>query len=106
MIDAIVAFCTTNSQDEAKRIATALVNENLAACVNIISNMTSIYRWENELCTDFELILIIKSVREKLPVLIDRIKELHSYDIPEIIAVPVLGGSEAYLNWLASETRR
>lgn len=106
MIDAIVAFCTTNSQDEAKRIATTLVNENLAACVNILPNITSIYRWENELCTDFEFILLIKSVREKLPLLIDRIKDLHSYDLPEILAVPVLGGSDAYLSWLASETSR
>lgn len=106
MIDAIVVFCTTHSQDEAKHIATTLVNENLAACVNIIPNITSIYRWENELCTDYEFILIIKSVRQNLSPLVDKIKDLHSYDIPEILAVPVLGGSETYLNWLASETSR
>lgn len=104
MADAIVVFCTTNSQDEANQIAKSLVNDHLAACVNIIPNITSIYRWEGELCTDYEFILIIKSLQQNLDRLVEKIRELHSYKVPEILAVPVIGGSQDYLNWLVAET--
>jgi len=104
MTDAIIVYCTTSSMDEAKHIAEALVNEKLSACVSIIPNVTSVYRWEGKLCTDYEITLMIKSRQPKLDQIINKIKELHSYQVPEIIAAPILGGSTEYLEWLLTET--
>ena len=100
MADHLVVLMTAGSHEEADRIATALVGESLAACVNIIPGVTSVYRWEGEIQRDQEWLLVAKSQSELLEALVARIQSLHSYDVPEILALPVAGGSEAYLRWV------
>jgi periplasmic divalent cation tolerance protein len=99
-----VIFCTASSEEEAKKLSTALVNENLAACVNIVQGVHSVYRWQGEVCDATEWLLIIKSHKSVLDRMIQRIRSLHSYEVPEIIALPIVGGSEDYLNWLETNT--
>jgi len=91
---------TTTSSEEAERIAEALVQERLAACVNIVPAITSIYRWQGEVHRDSEVLLIAKSRPGLFDPLVARVKELHSYEIPEIIALPITAGSKAYLKWI------
>ncbi len=93
-----VLFCTTSVEESAK-IARMLVEERLAACVNI-TNVTSYYRWEGEFCEDKEALLIIKTVKSKVNKIIERIKEIHSYELPEIIALPIVAGYDKYLEWV------
>ena len=100
MSDPIIVFCTAGSMDEATEIGRCLVNEKLAACVNLSKNLTSIYRWKNEIYEENEIMLIIKSDKRRLDELIKRIQELHSYEVPEIIALPIIAGNEDYLTWL------
>lgn len=96
-----IVFITAGSAEEAERIAHALVEERLAACVNIVSGVTSVYRWEGQVQRDAEVLLILKTVESRLPALIRRVEDLHSYDVPEVIALPITGGSPEYLAWLA-----
>ena len=84
----------------ASRIANALVEEKLAACVNRLSRMTSTYRWEGKVQSETEALLLIKTTQRLLDPLSKRIKELHPYEVPEVIALPIEGGSERYLAWL------
>jgi periplasmic divalent cation tolerance protein len=100
MSEPLVVLLTAGSQEEAERIARALVGEMLAACVNVIPGVTSIYRWQEEIQQDQEWLLVAKSRRDVLDDLVGRVQALHSYDLPEIIALPLAGGSEAYLRWL------
>jgi len=100
MSDKRIVFITVSSQAEARKIARALVTEKLAACVNIIPGVSSIYTWKNELCEDNELLLIAKSSAEKFPALAGRVKSLHSYMTPEVIAMPVVEGAAGYLKWM------
>jgi periplasmic divalent cation tolerance protein len=106
MTDSIVLFCSCANEAEARRIAEALVESRLAACVNLLSGIQSIYRWEGEVETAREVLLLIKSRNERWDELRARITELHSYDTPEIIAVPITAASEKYLNWIGHETSR
>lgn len=103
MTDLIVVLMTAGSLEEADRIAQALVAEMLAACVNVVPGITSVYRWQGEVQRDQEWLLIAKSCQDVLDALTRRVQALHSYDVPEIIALPVTGGSQAYLRWLTSE---
>jgi periplasmic divalent cation tolerance protein len=98
--DYLLVFVTTGSSEEAEKIAEALVQERLAACVNIVPAITSIYRWQGEVHRDSEVLLIAKSRPELFDSLAARVKELHSYEVPEVIALPIVVGSEAYLNWI------
>ena len=100
MPERLIALITAGSFEEAERIAQSLVTELLAACVNIIPGVTSIYRWQGQVQRDQEWLLVAKTRREALDALIQRVQALHSYDVPEIIALPLAGGSEAYLRWL------
>jgi periplasmic divalent cation tolerance protein len=100
MSEFVVVLITAGSQEEAERIAQALVSEMLAACVNVIPGITSVYRWQGEVQSDSEWLLVAKSCRDILADLTRRVQALHSYDVPEIIALPLAGGSEAYLRWL------
>jgi periplasmic divalent cation tolerance protein len=100
MSDAVVIFCTCRDKDEARRIARDLVEARFAACVNIVPSVESIYRWQGDVEAAEEALLVIKTVRERLPGLQERILHLHSYDTPEIIALPVAEGLEKYLAWL------
>ena len=96
----------TAPADEAKELAKRIVNERLAACVNVVPKVDSYYIWEGELQEDSEALLVIKTVGHNLDALERRIKELHSYEVPEFIALQVQEGSEEYLSWLESVVQR
>ena len=102
MTDAIIVLCTCANEGQALNIAEMLVEERLAACVNLTAGIRSVYRWEGKLETADEALLIIKTTRERWDALRDRIIELHSYDTPEILALPVMSGSDKYLAWIAA----
>ncbi len=98
----------TNCPDEtvANTIARAVIEEELAACVNILPRVQSVYRWQGSLESAPEVPLLIKTTATAYPALEQRIAELHPYELPEIIALPIAQGLPAYLNWLAAETRQ
>ena len=100
----VVIFVTVPSFEEGERIVSALVGEKLAACGNIISGLTSIYIWEEKVCKEEEHLLILKTRVEKVEELTGRVGELHSYDVPEIIALPIIYGSGDYLDWVKKST--
>ncbi len=101
--EVVMVFCTCGTQEEAIRIATAVVEERLAACVNVVPGIESIYRWQGAVERASELLLLIKTTEAQLDALRDRIQALHSYDTPEVVAVPVVGGSEKYIAWLRQQ---
>ena len=101
----IVVFVTCGSEDEALKIARALVEEKLAACANMISPLRSIYRWEGKICDEKEWLLLLKTRQSRFEDLAKRVKALHSYSVPEIIALPITEGSPAYLNWISENTK-
>ena len=96
----IIIFCTVDSAELGERIATDLVESRQVACVNIIPGIRSIYRWEGKLCRDAEFMLVIKSVAGKFDDVRERIRQLHTYRLPEVIAVAIADGDAEYLNWL------
>jgi len=95
-----VILVTAPNKKEAKNIATALVESRLAACVNIVAAVESVFRWQGKVDRAAEILLIIKSQRKKLPRIIRMIKSLHSYKVPEIIALPIIAGEKNYLKWI------
>ena len=97
-----VVLITVGSLEEAEKIAQALVERMLAACVNIVPSITSVYRWQDEVQRDSEVLLIVKSRRDAFEHLKRCVKELHSYETPEIIALPIVAGDADYLRWLDS----
>jgi periplasmic divalent cation tolerance protein len=99
----IVIYVTTGSAEEAERVAQTLVGEKLAACVNRIKSVRSIYRWQGQVEQSDEELLIIKTRKELFSAVEKRVRELHSYSVPEIIALPVIAGSAAYLGWLRDQ---
>lgn len=103
MSELIVVYVTVGSGDEADRMAQALVGEQLAACVNRVRSIQSVYRWQGKVEQSDEELLIVKTRRQLFPALEKRVKELHSYSVPEIIALPILEGSADYLNWLREQ---
>jgi periplasmic divalent cation tolerance protein len=103
MSEYVVVFMTASSLDEAETIAHTLVEERLAACVNIVPSITSVYRWEGATHHDQETLLIAKTRRSAFSRLAQRVKEVHSYETPEVIAVRVEDGLPAYLSWIAQE---
>ena len=101
----IAVFITTPTEDLAAEIAKVLVGNGLAACANIIKNIRSIYAWKGEVQDDQEALMIVKTRRELFDRLASKVRELHSYEVPEIIALPIITGSEDYLRWLRDSTR-
>lgn len=99
----IVVYVTVGSSDEGNRLAHILVEERLAACVNRIGPVRSVYRWQGKIEQSDEELLIIKTKRELFDRLKKRVEGLHSYSVPEIIALPILEGSEGYLKWMEEE---
>lgn len=99
-----VMFVTVGKAEEADRIARTLVGEKLVACVNVVPGIQSIYWWKGEVCEDAELLLIMKTRTALVGAVRDRVKELHSYEVPEIIALPIAQGLPAYLEWVAAST--
>jgi periplasmic divalent cation tolerance protein len=100
-----IVFTTVKNRAEAKRIAERLVSEKLAACVSMIPNVSSVYKWRGEVERAKEIMLVVKTSSEKLDQLIRRIRELHSYEVPEILALQVERGSPEYLKWLEESLR-
>ena len=101
----IVIYCTVPNKKEGREIAKVLVEDGLAACVNIIDKIDSVFSWDNELCEESEAMMMIKTRKiffEQIRVIIRR---MHSYNVPEIIAIPVVEADETYLKWIAHETR-
>ena len=103
--DAILVLTTAASAEEGQALAEVLVEERLAACVSISAPMLSIYRWEGTIDRNEERQVVIKTTRDRYQALETRIKSLHSYAVPEIIVLPIDGGSPAYLDWMIDETR-
>lgn len=103
MTDKIVVFSTASSAEEAEKIARGLVDARLAACVNIVPSVRSFYRWQGKIEDSAELLLIIKSSRERFDALRASLEKLHSYEVPEVVAVPVVDGAPNYLNWMEGE---
>lgn len=101
----LLCYCTCPDRDSAGRIARALVDERLAACVNTIAAVQSTYRWQEAVHTDSEELLLIKTTAARLPALERRLLELHPYEVPELIAVPVAQGHAAYLDWVRRHSR-
>ena len=100
--DAIVVFMTAANGEEATRLADMLVGAHLAACVQILPEMESVYRWQGKIERESEVLLLAKTTKAKFEELEREVLALHSYETPEIIAVPVVAGSASYLEWLAS----
>ena len=100
----IIVFITASKEDEAVTIAKALVEARLAGCVNIIRNLRSIYRWQGNIEDDKEVLMIAKTKKKLFKALEKKVKELHSYTVPEIIAMPITEGSKDYLKWLNDAT--
>jgi len=96
----VLVYITCGSEENARHIATTLVEEKLAACVSIMPGIESVYRWEGKLESAPEFLLMIKTRREMLTPLRERVCKLHQYELPEIITVPIDGGLEAYLEWI------
>lgn len=100
MTDKRIVLCTAGSEDEARKIAHHLVEQRLAACVNIVPRVESIYRWQGKVESSSEWLLLIKTTAERFPSVRDAIRELHSYELPECIAISIEDGSPGYLGWI------
>jgi periplasmic divalent cation tolerance protein len=98
--EAIVVMMTAASEDEASRIAEMLVSARLAACVQILPGIESVYRWQGEVKREKEILLLAKTLRSRFDELESKVRALHSYETPEIIALPITAASEPYLKWL------
>ncbi|HDZ61543.1 MAG TPA: divalent-cation tolerance protein CutA [Nitrospirae bacterium] len=100
----IIVFITAPNEAEAEKIAKTLVEERLAACVNITKDIRSIYRWQGKIEDDREIFMIVKTRKDLFEALSTRVKEIHSYDVPEIIALPIVEGSKEYMQWIKDST--
>ena len=106
MSDAVfLALCTCPDQATAEALAESLVDEGLAACVNILPGVLSVYRWEGRLAKDNEVLLLIKTTEQRLAELTALIQTQHPYDVPEVIALPIVAGLDNYLEWVRTCTR-
>ena len=99
----LVLLVTTNNSEESRKIASELLNQRKAACVNIVPEVSSLFRWEGELDSARENLLIIKTKASLLNEVVALITQIHSYDVPEIIALPIVGGNQDYLEWIGRE---
>ena len=105
MTDQIVVLSTCASEQEAERLARMLVDRRLAACVSVVPGVQSFYRWQGAVQSAAEWLLIVKSSRSLFPALSSALEQEHSYEVPEVLALPVVAGSANYLNWMASNLR-
>lgn len=104
MADPVVLYITVPNREEGIAIGRALVDENLAACANVIDGLTSIFRWEGQVQEDGEALLIAKTERALIDAASDLVKMEHSYDCPCIVAIPIVGGNQQFIDWIAAET--
>jgi len=105
MTDKRIVLSTAGSEEEAHKIARHLVEQQLAACVNIVPRIESIYRWQGKVESNREWLLLIKTTAERFPQVRDAVRELHSYELPECVAVSIEDGSPEYLEWIASSVQ-
>lgn len=105
MTATVLIYVTAPHRDEALRIGRELVTERLAACANVLGGMTSIYQWKGELQEESEAVLILKTRRDLADHAVARLRELHPYDVPAILVLPVQSGNPAFLEWIQDETR-
>jgi periplasmic divalent cation tolerance protein len=103
--DRIVVLITTGSEEEAGKIAELLVKERKAACVSIVPRVDSLFRWKGNIDSAHESLLLVKTIASLLSEVISLVKQAHSYDVPEIIALPIIGGNDEYLHWLDNACR-
>jgi periplasmic divalent cation tolerance protein len=103
--DKIVVLVTTDGEEQAGKIADLLVNQRKAACVNIVPSVNSTFWWQGKIDSEHEYLLLIKSKASLLPKITELIKQVHSYEVPEIIAVPIVGGNDDYLKWIDDEVQ-
>ena len=101
----LVILITAGSHDEARKLADALVSQKKAACVNIVHDVSSVFWWEGKIDEEKESLLLVKTRAELFPEVVTLVREIHSYDVPEIIALPVVEGNTDYLAWLDEETK-
>jgi len=100
-----IVLCTAGSGEQAEKIARGLVESRLAACVNVVGGICSFFRWEDKIEREDEKLLVIKSAERLFPEVREKIHELHSYDVPEILAIPIRDGDPPYLAWLAESLK-
>lgn len=100
-----ITFVTCATAEEAGRIGETLVREKLAACVNLVPGVRSIYEWEGKLCNESEILLVIKSSAAARDRMAERVRSLHSYSVPEIVTIPIAAGNPAYLKWVEDSAR-
>jgi periplasmic divalent cation tolerance protein len=105
MIEAVVAMTTTNTEREAKSLAALLVKEKLAACVQIVPKILSVYYWEKEIHEDQEYLLIIKTLEKRIKGVKAAIEKHHSYEVPEFVVLPVIDGMDEYFDWMVDVTK-
>lgn len=104
MLEYRIVLCTIDSIKNANELAHNLVKDRLAACVNIVSGVTSVYEWENAICEENEYLLIIKTKSDLYKKLETKIKEFHPYEVPEIVSLKIDNGSKSYLDWIEKNT--
>jgi len=102
-LSVLLCFCTCPDDITAKHLAETLVGERLAACVNVVPGLRSVYRWQGAVECGNEVLLLIKTTEARLPALSARVVELHPHELPEVVAVEVAGGPSAYLDWVAEQ---
>lgn len=102
----VVVFITAGTGEEARKVGQELLEHRAAACVNIVSNITSIFWWQEVLETDQEHLLIVKTRTSKVKEVVRLVKEVHSYEVPEVIALPIVGGNQEYLEWIGEEVKQ
>ena len=100
----VLVLTTLPGDTDASAFARAVVEERLAACVNVLPPMESVYRWEGEIQRDAERQIVMKTSRDRVPALWERMRELHPYDVPEFIVMPIVDGNDAYLRWIGEST--
>jgi periplasmic divalent cation tolerance protein len=102
--DYVIALTTLPADADAAQLARTLVSERLAACVNLLAAMESVYRWEGKIEAETERQIVIKTSRDRVSDLWDRVRELHPYEVPEFVIIPIVDGNEAYLRWIGDST--
>jgi periplasmic divalent cation tolerance protein len=102
--DCVVVWTTISGTADGRKLASVLVSERLVACVNVLPLMESVYRWKGEVESDHERQLIMKTTAARVPALKTRLRQLHDYEVPELIVTPIVDGSDAYLSWIREST--
>ncbi len=105
MTDVVAVLVTVPDADRGAELTRSLVEARLAACGNVVPGVRSIYRWEGRIQDEGEALVVLKTTRRRVPELLERIRGLHPYDVPEILAIPVEEGTQAYLDWVVESTR-